>query len=51
MNRIAELAEKRNMKPGELYAQLEKAKRLRSLERDITDRKVFDHLLSLSTIE
>jgi len=49
--RIKELAARRGTPPGELYASLEKAKRLRDVERSITEEKVFKHLLSLSTVE
>ncbi len=38
------------MEPGQLYASLQKANRLRELERTITEEKVFAHLLSLSTV-
>ena len=48
--RIQELARKRNMPAGELYASLEKAKRLRDIERSITEEKVFASLLSQSTV-
>ncbi len=49
--RIQELAERRGMKPAELYASLEKAKRLRDVARSITEEKVFAYLLSQSTVE
>jgi trigger factor len=49
--KIQELAEKRGMKPAELYASLEKAKRLRDVARSITEEKVFTYLLSQSTVE
>jgi FKBP-type peptidyl-prolyl cis-trans isomerase (trigger factor) len=49
--RIQQLAEKRGMKPAELYASLEKAKRLRDVARGITEEKVFTYLLSQSTVE
>src|SRR5437762_63205 len=49
--KIQELAEKRGMKAGELYASLEKAKRLRDVARSITEEKVFTYLLSQSTVE
>ena len=35
----------------ELYASLEKAKRLRDVVRSITEEKVFTYLLSQSTVE
>jgi FKBP-type peptidyl-prolyl cis-trans isomerase (trigger factor) len=49
--RIAELAQRRNMPPAELRASLEKAKRLRDIERSLTEEKVFASLLSHSTVE
>jgi len=49
--RIAELAQRRNMPAAELRASLEKAKRLRDIERSLTEEKVFASLLSHSTVE
>ena len=49
--RIQALAARRQMPPEQLYASLEKAKRLRDLERSITEEKVFKFLLSQSTVE
>jgi trigger factor len=49
--RVQELARRRNMPAGELYASLEKAKRLRDIERGLTEEKVFAYLLSQSTVE
>ncbi|MGH7606077.1 MAG: trigger factor [Gemmatimonadales bacterium] len=49
--RIAELAERRGMPAAQLYASLEKAKRLRDVARGITEEKVFAYLLSQSTVE
>jgi trigger factor len=49
--RIAKMAEARNVPTGQLYASLEKAKRLPEIERAITEEKVFDFLLSQSTVE
>ena len=49
--RIKELAERRGMPAEQLYASLEKAKRLRDVERSITEEKVFAFLLSQSTVE
>jgi trigger factor len=49
--RIQQLAERRGMKAAELYASLEKAKRLRDIVRSITEEKVFNYLLSQSTVE
>jgi trigger factor len=49
--KIQELAERRGMKAAEVYASLEKAKRLRDVARSITEEKVFAYLLSQSTVE
>jgi trigger factor len=49
--RIARMAEARNVPAGQLYASLEKAKRLPEIERAITEEKVFDFLLPQSTVE
>ena len=49
--KIQQLAERRGMKAAELYASLEKAKRLRDVLRSITEEKVFAYLLSQSTVE
>lgn len=49
--RIQELAAKRGVPAGQLYASLEKNKRLRDLERGMTEEKVFGFLLSKSTVE
>jgi trigger factor len=48
--RIAALAAGRNMPVGQLYAQLEKAGRLRELERSLTEEKAFAWLLQQSTV-
>ena len=49
--RVAEMALRRNEAPGVVYAALEKAGRLREMERSVTEEKVFAHLLALSAIE
>jgi trigger factor len=49
--RVRELAERRGMPGAELRASLEKAKRLRDVERGLTEEKVFAFLLSQSTVE
>lgn len=49
--RIQELATRRGVPAGQLYASLEKAKRLRDVQRSITEEKVFAYLLSQSTVE
>jgi trigger factor len=50
-DKVAELAAKRGMEPGPLYASLQKAGRLRELERSITEERVFAWLLGKNTIE
>ncbi|MFZ5625161.1 MAG: trigger factor [Gemmatimonadota bacterium] len=48
--RVQEMAAARNVPPAQLYASLEKANRLRDLERQITEEKVFAWLLRQSTV-
>ncbi|MFH1764399.1 MAG: trigger factor [Gemmatimonadota bacterium] len=48
--RVQEIAEKNDAKPAQVYANLQKAGSLDALEREITDRKVFDFLKGESTI-
>jgi trigger factor len=50
-DRIAEKATKRGADPGQLYASLQKAGRLKELERSITEDKVFNWLLERNTVE
>ena len=49
--RIRDLATRRQMPAERLYASLQKSKRLRDVERSITEEKVFAFLLSKSTVE
>jgi trigger factor len=49
--RVQELAARREVPAAQLYASLEKAKRLRDVERSLTEEKVFAFLLSQSTVE
>jgi len=49
--RIATMASARNVPAGQVYASLQKAKRLPELERAITEDKVFGYLLQQSTVE
>jgi trigger factor len=49
--KVAEMAEKRGEDAGKLYASLQKAGRLRELERSITEERVFALLLERNTIE
>lgn len=50
-DRITEMAGKRGVNPGQLYAQLQKAQRLSELERGITEDKVFAWLFEKNTVE
>ena len=49
--RISIMAGARGVPAGQIYASLEKSKRLGELERAITEEKVFDFLLKQSTVE
>ena len=49
--RVAEVAEKRNADPGQVYASLQKAGRIRELERSITEDKVFAWLTGQNIVE
>ncbi len=49
-HRIEEIAKHRNTEPGKIYASLQKANRLRELERNITEEKVFSYLLEQSKV-
>ncbi|HXI20284.1 MAG TPA: trigger factor [Gemmatimonadales bacterium] len=48
--RVGRMAESRNVPAGQLYAELEKAGRLRELERSLTEEKAFAWLLQQSTV-
>ena len=48
--RVARIAEQRKATPAQIYSSLEQAKRLPELTRSITEEKVFDFLLSQSTV-
>lgn len=50
-SRLAEIAARRGESPGAVRAALDKAGRLRELERGITEEKVFAYLLERNTIE
>jgi len=49
-SRIEEIAEKSGDTPAQIYANLQKSERLKALEREITERKVFDFLKEQSEI-
>ncbi len=48
--RVAEVAAKRNADPGQVYASLQKAGRLREIEQSITEEKVFAWLMERNEI-
>jgi len=48
--RVEEIARRRGVEPGQAYAELQKAKRLKELEQTITEEKVFAFLLAQSTV-
>jgi trigger factor len=50
-DRVAELAARRGTDVGQLYASLQKAGRLKEIERGITEEKVFKWLLDQNTVE
>ena len=50
-DRVAELASRRGTDVGQLYASLQKAGRLKELERGLTEEKVFKWLLDQNTVE
>jgi trigger factor len=49
--RVAEVAAKRGADPGQVYASLQKAGRIKEIERSITEDKVFEWLLKQNTVE
>jgi len=49
--RVAEVAQKQSAEPGQVYASLQKAGRIKEIERAITEEKVFQWLLERNTIE
>jgi len=49
-DRVEEIAEKSGDTPAQIYANLQKSQRLEALEREITERKVFDFLKEKSEI-
>ncbi len=48
--RVEEIAKQRDAQPGQVYASLQKADRLRELERSLTEERVFDFLFKQSTV-
>jgi trigger factor len=49
-DKVAALAAERSVDTGELYVQLEKAGRLKEVERGVTDDKVFGWLIARNTV-
>jgi trigger factor len=49
--RVAEMAAKRGADAGQVYSALQKAGRIREIERGITEDRVFEYLLSQNTVE
>ena len=50
-DRVQEMADKRGVSPGQVYAQLQKAGRLQEIERGITEERVFAWLVARNTVE
>ena len=48
--RIEDIASRNDATPGDVYAQLQKSGRMESLEREVTERKVFEFLKDQSEI-
>jgi trigger factor len=48
--RVEDIAKRRGVEPGQVYAELQKAKRLKELEQTITEEKVYGFLLAQSTV-
>ena len=49
--KVAEMAAKRGADAGQVYSALQKAGRLREIERGITEDRVFEFLLAQNTVE
>ena len=50
-DRVSELASRRGMEAGQLYASMQKAGRLKEIERSITEEKVFKWLLEQNSVD
>ena len=48
--RVEKIAKARDMKPGKVFASLQREKRIKELERSITEEKVFAYLLEQSPV-
>ena len=49
-DRVADVASKRGADPGQVYASLQKAGRLREIEQSITEEKVFTWLMERNEV-
>ena len=49
-DRVSEVASKRGADPGQVYASLQKAGRLREIEQSITEEKVFSWLMERNEV-
>jgi trigger factor len=49
-DRVSEVASKRGADPGQVYASLQKAGRLREIEQSITEEKVFAWLMERNEV-
>jgi len=49
--RVQEIAEKNDLKPGQVYSNLQKSGNLEALEREITETKVWAFLMEQSTVQ
>ena len=49
-DRVQEIAEKNQVKPAQVYANLQKSGNLEGLERDLTEQKVYSFLKAESTV-
>ena len=45
------MASKRGADPGQVYSALQKAGRIREIERGITEDRVFEYLMARNTVE
>jgi len=50
-DRVQEIARKNDIKPGQVYSNLQKSGNLEALEREITEQKVWDFLMGQSTVK
>ncbi|MGW8265890.1 MAG: trigger factor [Longimicrobiales bacterium] len=50
-DRVQEIARRNDMKPGQVYSNLQKSGNLEALEREITEKKVWDFLKGQSTVK